>query len=105
MRYKLVDVLHEEEYTEFGTCDLCRFFGTLKYDIMVFETEDGKRIEFENGSWSYGHYSAHFDIDNYIDFAEYIADKEWPEAEKGRYDTYKMLPVVREMFNDYRRNG
>lgn len=102
MKYKLVDVIREEEdNVMFGTCDLCEHMGTLYYDVLVFEDENGVKFEEENGAWSWGDYFEYWDIDNYVDFAGFIADREYPEPEKDRYGVEKFHEVISMMYQDY----
>lgn len=102
MKYKLVDIIREvEEDVQFGTCDLCGHMGTLYYDILVFEDENGVKFEEENGGWSWGDYLENWDIDNYVDFAGFIADREYPEPERDRYGAEKFHEIINMMYQDY----
>jgi hypothetical protein len=99
MKYKLVDVKSVvEEDVEFGTCELCCYFGNHYYDVLVFEDETGHRYEEENGGWNWGDYDAYWNIDNYVKFAHFINDRDYntvPDDYGSIYDT------VNNMYWDY----
>ena len=103
MKYQLIDVEQEvEENVEFGTCDLCSRMGTLSYDVLVFKDENGYIYKVDNGEWSWGDWLEHWFIDNYIKFADFIKDREYPEPDY--YDDDDMMDfsdIVHEMYNDY----
>ena len=62
MKYKLVDIIREEKDVQFGTCELCQRMGTLSYDVLVFEDENGMKFKEENGGWSWGEYFEYWDL-------------------------------------------
>ena len=94
MKYKLVEVLNKtEEDVEFGTCELCSYLGTHQYDILIFRDESGLEYEFEDGYWDWGDYTTRWYIDNYIKFANFIADREY---EKDLSDE-----TIDKMYHDY----
>lgn len=102
MKYKLVDVIREvEEDVRFGTCDLCQRMGTLYYDVLVFEDENGMKFKEENGAWDWGDYFEYWYIDNYVDFAIFIADREYPEPERDEYGVGQFHEIVNMMYQDY----
>ena len=102
MKYRLIDVIRKiEEDVQFGTCDLCQHMGTLYYDVLVFEDEDGNRFKEENGGWDWGDYFEYWDIDNYVDFAGFIADKGYPEPERDEYGVGQFHEIVSMMYQDY----
>lgn len=102
MKYKLVDIIREvEEDVQFGTCDLCQRMGTLYYDVLVFEDEDGNRFKEENGGWDWGDYSENWYIDNYVDFAGFIADRDYPVPDRDEYGGEQFHYVVNMMYQDH----
>ena len=102
MKYKLVDIIREvEEGVRFGTCDICQHMGTLYYDVLVFEDEDGNRVEEENGEWSWGEYFENWDIDNYVDFAGFITGRDYPVPDRDEYGVEQFHFIVNMMYQDY----
>lgn len=62
---------------EFGTCECCFSVGDLHVEYLVFEdTETGKQTEIETGEWDWGCYDYIYEVDNIVDFAGFIAEKE-----------------------------
>lgn len=102
MKYKLIDVIREaEEDVEFGTCELCKIIATHHFDILVFEDEEGYLYEVENGFWSWGDYIISWDIDNYVEFADFISDKDYPKVELNQYGNSNIEEIVGLMYNDF----
>ena len=102
MKYKLVDVIREvEENVQFGTCDLCQYMGTLYYDVLVFEDENGIKFKEQNGAWDWGDWIENWYIDNYVDFAGFITDREYPEPEIDEYGIGKFYEIINLMYQDY----
>ena len=109
MKYKLVDVerIHEDD-VEFGTCSLCEWMGSLDYDILKFEDEDKEEYFIATGEWSWGDFYEDIDIDNYILFAEFVRDREYPEViidEWGRSNERDIVVKMVEDYTDMRRNS
>lgn len=102
MKYQLIDVIRKvEEDVQFGTCDLCEYMGTLHYDVLVFEDENGMKFKEENGAWSWGDWFEYWYIDNYVDFAGFIADREYPEPERDEYGVGQFHEIINMMYQDY----
>lgn len=102
MKYKLIDVIRKfEENVEFGTCDVCQYLGTLSYDVLVFEDENGNVYKEENGEWHWGEYDKKWEIKNYVNFASFITGREFPEPKKNEYGEYEFSKVVDFMYCDY----
>lgn len=101
MKFKLLDVKNlVEENVEFGTCDYCSYFGTHFYDVLVFEDMSGEQYEVENGSWSWGDYMTNWDIDNYVMFADFIKDRDYPKP-KNDWSGPSFKEIVSQMYSDY----
>lgn len=75
--------------------------GTLYYDVLVFEDEDGNRFKEENGGWDWGDYFENWYIGNYVDFAGFIADRDYPVPDRDEYGVEKFYSVVDMMYQDY----
>lgn len=76
MAVKLMDIENSPKVVEFGTCDLCFSTGTVTEPVFVFEDSvTGETRRIEGYYWSWGNY---FDvyIDNVIDFANWVNQKE-----------------------------
>ena len=99
MKYRLADVkCIVEEDVEFGTCELCSYFDSHYYDVLIFEDETGHRYEEENGGWSWGDYDTYWNIDNYVKFADFIKDRDY-NAVSNEYGS--MYDIVNTMYSDY----
>ena len=102
MKYSLIDVIRKvEEDVQFGTCDLCQRMGTLNYDILVFEDEEGNKFKEQNGGWSWGDWIEDWYIDNYVDFAGFIAEREYPVPDRAEYGVGKFYEIINLMYQDY----
>ena len=102
MKYKLIDVKKiEEEDVLFGTCELCEYMGTHYYDILVFQDEAEKTYYVENGAWSWGNYLVNWWIDNYVHFADFVRNRNYPLPKKDKYDEHDLKTVIDEMYQDY----
>lgn len=102
MKYKLIDVKKmTEEDVQFGTCELCEDMGTHHYDILVFQDELGEVYHVENGFWDWGDYLNKWWIDNYVHFADFIHNRDYPLPKKDEYGKYYFDPIVNEMYQDY----
>ena len=109
MKYKLVDVEHiHEDGVGFGTCELCEWIGSLDYDVLTFEDEDKEKYRISTGEWDWGDFYEYLGIDNYILFAEFIQDREYPEVvtdERGGSNKRDIVVKMVEDYNDMRRNS
>ncbi|MDT2842626.1 hypothetical protein [Vagococcus lutrae] len=85
MKLKLVDVETEIYETEFGTCELCMSTGTAYEPTYVFEKENGDTVKVEGFYWDWGDLST-LDVDNVIDFADYVSKKEFEEVTDDEMD-------------------
>ena len=108
MRYKLIDVKKmTEEDVLFGTCELCElcelceYMGTNFYEILVFQDELGEIYHVENGAWVLGDYFTFWWIDNYVHFADFIHNRDYPLPMKDKYGEYYFESIVDEMYQDY----
>lgn len=102
MKYTLVDVENEvERDVQFGSCDLCYHLGTHYYDNLIFQDENGQKYRVENGEWSWGSYMEIWDIDNYVAFAAFIKDKDYPTPQLDHYGELEFESVVHEMYLQY----
>lgn len=102
MEYKLINVINKaEENVWFGTCELCEYMGTHHYDVLVFENEQGKQFEIENGYWCWGDYFVRWPIDNYVKFADFIQGRDYPCADL----VTTMFEVVNQMWRDYENSS
>ena len=61
-----------EEDVEFGTCELCFSTGDLTRYFYIFEDNKGKQLSIESGQWSWGDYFEHYDVENVVQFGEFI---------------------------------
>ena len=103
MKYKLVDVEHvHEDDVQFGTCELCEWMGSLDYDILKFEDEDKKEYLISTGEWDWGDFIEYIEIDNYILFAEFIKDREYPEVTIDERGCSNEGDIVVNMVEDYK---
>ena len=103
MKYKLVDVEHvHEDDVQFGTCELCEWMGSLDYDILKFEDEDKEEYLISTGEWDWGDFIEYIEIDNYILFAEFIQDREYPEVITNERGHSNEGDIVFKMVEDYR---
>lgn len=84
MKLKLVDVETEIYETEFGTCELCMATGTAYEPTYVFE-KNGDTVKVEGFYWDWG-YLCTLDVDNVIDFADYVSKKEFEEVTDDEMD-------------------
>lgn len=97
MKYKLKDVKNViKKGVQFGTCELCEYIGTLEYDIMIFEDENGNEYEAETGTWNWGVYDYIYTIPNYIHFAEYVSSTEFSAPQVSPSG----MILFREVFQD-----
>lgn len=102
MKYKLIDVIRQtEENVAFGTCELCQYTGTLHYDLLVFQDENGNKYTEENGFWSWGDYTEYWWIDNYVCFADFITGRDYPESEVDEYQRPCLKNVIDQMYEEY----
>ncbi len=79
MKVKLIDVENFPEYTEVGSCELCMSTQWVEQPVFIFEKEDGTRVEVDGYDWQWGHYDQVY-IDNVVDFAAFVAKKDFPEG-------------------------
>lgn len=109
MKYKLVDVEHiHEDGVQFGTCELCEWMGSLDYDVLKFEDENKEEYLIGTGEWDWGDFYEYIDIDNYILFAEFIQDRDYPEVvtdERGNSNEIDIVVKMAEDYKDMRRNS
>ena len=102
MKYKLIEVIRKaEEDVEFGSCDLCKTIATHYFDVLVFEDEEGYLYKAENGFWSWGDYIISWHIDNYVKFADFISDKDYPKVELDQYRDSNIEEIVGFMYSDF----
>ena len=109
MEYRLIDVerIHEDD-VQFGTCELCEWMGSLDYDILKFEDENKKHYFINTGEWDWGDFIEDLYIDNYILFAEFIRDREYPEVitdERGRSNERDIIAKMVEDYRDMQRSN
>ena len=106
MRYKLIDVeqVHEDD-VQFGTCELCMLMGSLDYDVLKFEDENGKEYLISTGEWDWGDFIEYIHIDNYILFAEFIRDRDYPVEQIDKWGRSNMIDIVVGMIEDYEEDS
>lgn len=96
---KLVNVETNESLEQTGTCEMC--MGTTWCDNPVFEFEDqhGSHYLVDGYEWCWGCYSEVSDIDNVVDFADWLSkqvfepdvdlDYDWLDDLIDRYEREK----------------
>ena len=105
MKYKLVDVEHvHKDDVQFGTCELCEWMGSLDYDILKFKDENKKEYLISTGEWDWGDFVEYIEIDNYILFAEFIQDREYPEVTTDERGYSNEGYIVVNMVEDYKES-
>lgn len=102
MKYKLKDIVTTETEEFFGTCELCEYMGTLAKDELIFEDENSKEYREINGGWDWGDYIIYWHFDNYVKFAAYIANREYPLPELDEYGDIDFYKIVNQMYHDYK---
>ena len=78
MKLKLLDVRTDEEFVEFGTCELCFSAGMVDNPVFIFEKEDGTQFEVDGYGWSWGDYES-AEIGNVIEFSGYLNKLEFDD--------------------------
>lgn len=98
MRYKLIDVKrYHEDDVEFGTCELCIWIGSLDYDTLILEDELGNKHEVETGEWDWGDFYEDIQINNYISFAEFISNRDYPIPTKNHTIRHIVMDMARDL--------
>ncbi|MDU5350550.1 MAG: hypothetical protein E6147_06105 [Peptostreptococcus sp.] len=94
---KLVDIESVEEYTEFGTCEICSYSMDYIFEYFVFEDDKtGERRSILNGEWCWGDFGEYFynlGQINICDLASFIKDKNIQTFDEM---SEKLIPIVEE---------
>ena len=97
MKIKLKDYVVHEEYTEFGTCDLCFHTGVAEEPVFTF-TDGDETWEVEGYEWDWGDLFT-VDIYNVIAFAEWLENQDIDEDEVPR--DFNTLYNLSRKFDEY----
>lgn len=79
MKLKLINFQEDAREEKTGTCDLC--FGTrlCNNPVFTFQKENNETVEIDGYFWSWGDYTSVGEIENIIDFADYVSKREFTE--------------------------
>lgn len=100
MKLKLVDVQQEPHEVELGTCELCMSTTYMAEPSFIFKKEDGTTFYVDGYAWSWGYLKTVGEVDNIIEFADFVAHVDFKEIPERQYDedSYEWLNELIESY-------
>lgn len=87
-----------DDEVEFGTCEMCMSTGSVKFEQLLVQQDDGDPYWVDLYEWDYGDLFEIY-IDNIPRFAAWLSEQDLDPAEYGHeLSCYEMENLVHEYF-------